>query len=55
MNHLLLTAAETSIPDRPATTMEALALIGQGWGSIFLIILLMIVFVLILNRITKSK
>lgn len=51
MNNLFLTAA---IPDRPATTAEALELIGIGWGSIFVIILLMIVFVLILNRVSKK-
>lgn len=51
MYNVCLTAA---IPDRPATTVEALELMGIGWGSIFVIILLMIVFVLLLNRISKK-
>lgn len=42
------------IADRPATTAEALELIGIGWGSIFLVILIMIVFVLILNRLFRK-
>lgn len=55
MNKLLLDVAELTIPDRPATTPESLTLMAKGWGSIFLIILLMILFVLILNRATAKK
>lgn len=51
MDNLIWTAA---IADRPATSREALKLIVNGWGSIFVIILLMIVLVLILNRMTRK-
>ena len=42
------------VADRPATTAESLELMGIGWGSIFVVILIMIVFVLILNRLFRK-
>ena len=57
---LAQTAAEAateaaSIPDRPATVMESLKLIGIGWGSIFVVILIMLILVMILNKTTGKK
>lgn len=49
-------AAETgAIPDRPATTEEALWLMGVGWGSIFIVIAILIVLVLLLNAAGRKK
>ncbi len=57
---LLLTAggepeAEIVIPDRNATVRESLQLIGEGWGSIFIVILIMIVVILGLNKVFSKK
>lgn len=49
------TAAEAPIPDRPATWLEALKLMGQGWGSIFLVILVMMLCIYLLNRLFRRK
>ena len=43
------------IPARPATVPEALKLMCTGWGSIFIVILVMMVFVFILNRLFRKK
>lgn len=48
-------AEAASIPDRPATVAESLKLIGVGWGSIFIVILIMLIFVLILNKVTAKR
>ena len=48
-------AEAASIPDRPATVMESLKLIGIGWGSIFAVILIMLILVMILNKTTGKK
>lgn len=50
-----LAAEAGTIPDRPATTEEALWLMGVGWGSIFIVIAIMIVLVLILNAAGRKK
>lgn len=50
-----LAAEAGSIPDRPATTEESLRLMGVGWGSIFVVIAILIVLVLILNAATRKK
>lgn len=45
-----------SIPEREATISEALQLIGEGWGSIFIVIFIMILVILGLNKIfSKAK
>ena len=36
---ILTAVAEQSIPGRPATWQESLRLMGAGWGSIFIVIL----------------
>ena len=48
-------AAEYSIPQREATTTESLKLIGEGWGSIFIVILIMILVTMLLNRVFSKK
>ena len=48
-------AAEQSIPGRPATWQESLRLMGAGWGSIFIVILVIMLCVYLLNRIFRSK
>ena len=50
----VLTAA-AEIPARPATWQEALKLMGQGWGSIFIVIILIMLSVYILNRLFRAK
>lgn len=47
--------ALTAIADRPATVLESLLLMAQGWGSIFIVILIIMLTILILNRVTKKK
>ena len=49
------TETTSAIPMRPATTTESLKLIGEGWGSIFVVIGIMIVVVALLNKLFSSK
>lgn len=51
----LLSALTALIPERPATVWESLRLVAQGWGSIFIVIFIIIVTVLILNKVTRKK
>ena len=44
-----------TIPARPATLQEALKLMSQGWGSIFIVILIIMLCVLLLNALFRSK
>lgn len=50
-----LLAATAEVVDRPATWKESLKLMGQGWGAIFIVILLIMLCVLILNAAFRSK
>ena len=50
----LLTLTDT-IPDRRATWQESLELIGLGWGSIFLVIAIIILVITILNKMFVKK
>ena len=50
-----LAAEAGTIPDRPATTRESLWLMGVGWGSIFVVIAILIALVLILNATCRKK
>ena len=52
---ILTAVAEQSIPGRPATWQESLRLMGAGWGSIFIVILVIMLCVYLLNRIFRSK
>lgn len=52
---VLTAVAEQSIPGRPATWQESLRLMGAGWGSIFIVILVIMLCVYLLNRIFRSK
>ena len=52
LHTLLLTDA---IPERRATWQEALELIGVGWGSIFVVIGIIILVILILNKMFVKK
>ena len=48
-------AAADGIPERPADWMESLELMGVGWGSIFIVITIVMVCILVLNRIFSKK
>ena len=50
-----LAAEAGTIPDRPATTEESLRLMGVGWGSIFVVIAILIALVLILNAACRNR
>ncbi len=50
-----LAAEAGTIPDRPAATKESLWLMGVGWGSIFVVIAILIVLVLILNAACRNR
>ncbi len=50
-----LAAAAGAIPDRPAAVKEALWLMGVGWGSIFIVIAILIILVLLLNAACRKK
>ncbi len=55
MNPLIL-LSEAAIPERSATLAESLKLIAEGWGSIFIVIVFMIVVIVALNKVfSKSK
>ena len=55
MNTLVM-LTEATIPERSATLSEALQLIGEGWGSIFIVIVFMIGVILCLNKVfSKTK
>ena len=45
---ILTAVAEQSIPGRPATWQESLRLMGAGWGSIFIVILVIMLCVYLL-------
>ncbi len=57
MNFLqtLLLTADKTIPERPATWEEALELMGIGWGSIFIVIIIVMICILVLNKIFSKK
>lgn len=48
-------AAADSIPERPAETSEALKLMGIGWGSIFIVIAIIMATILLLNYVFKDR
>ncbi len=48
-------AAAAEVAERPATWKESLKLMGQGWGAIFIVILLIMLCVLILNAAFRPK
>ena len=48
-------AAAAEVAERPATWKESLKLMGQGWGAIFIVILLIMLYVLILNAAFRPK
>ena len=47
--------ATKTIPDRQATVMESLLLMAEGWGGIFIVIVIMMVSILILNKVFSKK
>ncbi len=51
MNYLTMLLA---IPERRATVAESLRLLAEGWGSVFVVIILMILIIAILNKATKK-
>jgi len=54
MNPFVL-LSETAIPERQATISEALQLIGEGWGSIFIVIVFMICVIMGLNKVFSKN
>lgn len=44
-----------TIADRPATWKEALSLMATGWGSIFIVILIIMLTILLLNAAFRKK
>lgn len=53
--HILLVQAQQTIADRPATWREALSLMATGWGSIFVVILILMLTIYLLNRAFRRK
>lgn len=45
----------TAIAERPATWKEALSLMGTGWGSIFIVILIIMLTIYLLNAAFKKR
>ena len=43
------------IADRPATWQEALRLMGAGWGSIFIVILIIMLTIALLGAAGKKR
>ena len=43
------------IAERPATWQEALRLMGTGWGSIFIVILIIMLTIVLLNVAGKKR
>lgn len=55
---ILLSEAATEaveIPKRSATLSESLQLVGEGWLSIFIVILFMIGVILLLNKVFSKS
>ncbi len=49
-------ATEKVLRDTPATAKEALQLMAEGWGSIFIVIIIMIFVIMVLNKVfSKAK
>ncbi len=58
MNPMFIKLAEETaktIPDRQATIGESLLLMAEGWGGIFVVILIMMVSILVLNKVFSRK
>ena len=58
MNPMIMKLAEEAtknIPDRQATVGESLLLMAEGWGGIFIVILIMMVCILVLNKAFSKK
>ena len=58
MNSMILQFAEEAaktIPDRQATIEESLLLMAEGWGGIFIVIVIMMLCILVLNKVFSKK
>ncbi len=57
MTALLMTASqvEKAIPERPASILESLKLMGLGWGCIFIVVLVIMLVTIVLNRVCREK
>lgn len=58
MNPMVIRLAEEAtktIPDRQASVAESLLLMAEGWGGIFIVILIMMACILILNKVFSRK
>ncbi len=52
--HLTEEAVKT-IPDRQATVQESLKLMAEGWGGIFIVVIIMMLSILLLNKVFSKK
>lgn len=58
MNPIYIHLAEETakaIPDRQATINESLLLMAEGWGGIFIVIIIMMLCILVLNKVFSKK
>ncbi len=58
MDPMMIQLAEEvtkTIPDRQATVAESLLLMAEGWGGIFIVIVIMMVCILLLNKVFSKK
>ncbi len=53
--HILPDQAFQTIADRPATWKEALSLMATGWGSIFIVIIILMLTIYLLNRAFRKR
>ena len=58
MDPMMIRLAEETtkvIPDRQATIQESLLLMAEGWGGIFIVIIIMMLCILVLNKAFSRK
>ncbi|MGM9553628.1 MAG: OadG-related small transporter subunit [Faecousia sp.] len=53
--HILPDQAFQTIADRPAAWKEALSLMATGWGSIFIVIIILMLMIYLLNRAFRKR
>lgn len=53
--YIMLEQAQQTIAERPATWKEALSLMATGWGSIFIVIIMIMLAICLLNAASRKK
>ena len=53
--YIMLEQAQQAIAERPATWKEALSLMATGWGSIFIVIIMIMLAICLLNAASRKK